>query len=603
MKRMLVALALAMATVAPTFAQTTTTAPAETQTATKPVKTRVALIKLSGEMLERPASFDFSLFGGFSNPKAPNVATMLTTLNRAAKDPQLGGVVLDLSAFNLSITHANEIGAALKSVRAGGKRVAIYAADFDTATYLLATHADTIVMPENGNVLLPGVAMQLMFSKGTLEKLNMSADFVQVGKFKGAEEPFTRTSSSPEFKEQIDGLVDGAYDHIVKTISTNRPNLTAADVRNIIDEGWFSGKRAKALGLVDHTLGREKLDAWVNSQFENGTLQVTDYGQPKKPAGEADSPFAILQMFSGAAKPAKRNTVPTVAVLYATGQIMPDVGESGGGDGLVTPGTIRAAVDKALKDDMVKAIVLRIDSPGGSASASDEIWQILKEADKKKPVTVSMGRVAASGGYYIACAGRSITADPGTITGSIGVVGGKIVMKGLMDKVGLNIETHARGKNAEIFNMMRPFSDDERALIAKNMTETYATFQNRVMSARGKKIAKFEDVAQGRLFFGSAAVKAGLVDQVGSLNDVIVAAAKDAGIEKNYQTMVLPEPRTFADMLREGFAMDVTSPTLEAAMQGLPREYRAEVVRALRMANTLQREKLLMALPVGISGN
>jgi protease-4 len=266
-------------------------------------------------------------------------------------------------------------------------------------------------------------------------------------------------------------------------------------------------------------------------------------------------------------------------------------------------------VEKALDDDQVKAIVLRVDSPGGSASASDEIWSILHEANKKKPVTVSMGRVAASGGYYISCAGRTITADPATITGSIGVVAGKIVIKGLADKIGVNIETVSRGSHAGMLSAMQPFSDEERAFLQKSMEETYGVFSGRVMGARGNKIAKLEDVAQGRLFTGEQAKTAGLVDTVGTLNDAVAAAAKSANIGSNYQLLVLPETKDIGDILRESLMNDTAAPFLGSVkaaplaglLQALPAGIQSETRDALLMVKTLEHERILMTLPIGLS--
>jgi protease IV len=566
-------------------------------------KSRVGAIRLSERLRERPESFHLSIFDlSGSAEKATSLSGLIVTLNKAAKDETLAGLFVDLSAFSLTLNQAQELGELFSNVRKSGKRIAVYSSDFDTATYVLASFADTVIMPENGNVLVPGVGLQMIFFKGTLDKLHLQPDFVQVGKFKGAEEPFMRTTPSPEYKEQIEKLVDGMYTQIVGTVATNRPNMTEADVKKVIDEGWLTGKHAKELGLVDQLLTRDRVDAWVESQFPAGAKLVEDYGKPAKKSLDMSSPFAIFSLLGEGTKPKAKG--PAVAVIYAIGQIVPDF--VGGEDSteLVSPGSMRKAVEKALKDDQVKAIVLRVDSPGGSASASDEIWAVLKEADKKKPVTVSMGRVAASGGYYIACAGRSIVADPATITGSIGVVAGKLVISGALEKIGINIETVSRGKHATMLSMLHPFTDEEKEFLKKSMEETYGVFTSRVKGARGAKIANLEDVAQGRLFTGVQAKDAGLVDSVGTLHDAVLAAAKKAGIEKDYQIEVLPEAKSLGDILREGLAGGETSLPLglkvdgmEAVVRALPAEVRGEVQGAMRMMGVLQREGMVMVGP------
>ncbi|MGN6368061.1 MAG: signal peptide peptidase SppA [Phycisphaerae bacterium] len=569
-------------------------------------KAKIAHIKLSDQLLERPNSFQFSLSTLSGNEKSTALSSLIVTLDKAKKDSTLSGVFLDLSAFSLTLNQSQELGTLLTALRHSGKRVAVYSSDYDTATYLLASYADTVIMPENGNILIPGVGLQMLFFKGTLDKLNLQPDFVQIGKYKGAEEPFMRTSASDEYKAQINKLVDGMYSEILSTVSTNRPNLDQDAVKKAIDEAWLTGKHAKELGLVDQTLTRDKVNAWLDSQFPNGAALVENYGKPKQQELDLNNPFAIFSLFGE--KPKPRVTQPAVAVIYAVGEILPDfVGGEDSSD-YVTPAGIRNAVDKALKDDNIKAIVLRVDSPGGSASASDEIWSVLHDADKKKPVTISMGRLAASGGYYISCSGRSITADPATITGSIGVVAGKIVIKGLTDKIGLNIEPVTRGKHAMMLSMMTPFSDEERDFLKKSMTDTYGVFTSRVTSARGNKIPNLEDVAQGRLFTGIQAKDAGLVDNVGTLNDTILAAAKNAHIENNFQIEVLPEPKTLADILRESLNADVRTPLLAGLdmnpltqlINQLPPELRAQTKAAELMLSTMQHDHVMLTMPLGL---
>jgi protease-4 len=571
-------------------------------------KSKIAVIKLSDTLLERPKSFEFSLSSlNGSDDKAVALSNLIVTLDKAAKDPTIAGVFLDLSAFSLTLNQAQEIGALLTHVRHAGKRVAAYSADYDTDTYTLASYADTIIMPENGNVMIPGVALQMIFFKGTLDKLDLQPDFVQIGKFKGAEEPFMRTTASPEYREQITNLVDGMYSEVIATIAANRPNMDETAVKGAVDEALLTGRAAKQLGLIDQTMGRGGVDNWLDSQFPEGVIQDDTYGQPRKRSIDMDSPFAIFSLLGE--KPKVRSRDPEVAIIYATGEIVPDFVGGENSNSMVTPAGMRGAVETALADDQVKAIVLRVDSPGGSASASDEIWSILHEADKKKPVTVSMGRVAASGGYYISCAGRTITADPATITGSIGVVAGKIVIKGLTDKIGVNIETVSRGQHAGMLSAMQPFTDEERAFLQKSMEETYGVFSSRVMGARGAKIPKLEDVAQGRLFTGEQAKAAGLVDTVGTLDEAVAAAAKSAGLGSNYQMLVLPEAKTIADVLRDSLNGDTSAPyiggvesnSMAGLLQALPAGIQAQARDALLMVKTLEHERILMTLPIGLN--
>lgn len=590
---------------AQTSAPATEASPSATTTAptSKPARrpAKVVSLELSHILQERPAGFQFSLLSG-AVPKAPALSQLITKLTRASRDATIQGVAIELKSFHLSLNQAQELGKLLSQLKHAKKRVVVYAGNFDTATYVLASHADTIIMPEQGSVMIPGVNFNLMFMRNLLTNIRIEPDFIQVGKFKGAEESFTRTSASPEYRQQIEGLADGFYQQMVNAISANR-SLSADEAKSIIDTAMFTGKQAKERGLVDHLMNQRELEDWLDEQFPDGVELVADYGEAKKKQIDTSNPFAIFQMLSGE----KRNTrtsQPAVAVIYADAEISDDVAGEGGDDDVVTPHRIRRDVDKALNDRLVKAIVLRIDSPGGSAFASDQIWQILRAANEQKPVTISMGRVAASGGYYIASAGRSITADPATITGSIGVVGGKLVTAGLFDWAGINIEPITRGKRAQMFSSAQKFTDDERAFLTQQMTEIYDQFLARIRVTRADKIKNLPEVAQGRLFTGDAALKAGLVDRVGSLHDVIIAAAKDSGIDKSYQVVNYPEAKTLADILRQGFAIDGALPAdLIAAVRALPPEMQAVALRLLRISKQFERTQMMTVFMDGLIEN
>ena len=335
---------LASSTLAAADNQTVLTPTAVPATSVPAGKAKIALIKLSDELLERPKSFEISLSTLSGNDKAQSLSALIVTLDKAKKDATLSGVLLDLSAFSLTLNQAQELGTLVTALRHAGKRVAVYSSDFDTATYVLASYADTVIMPENGNVLIPGVGLQMIFFKGTLDKLNLQPDFVQIGKYKGAEEPFMRTTASDEYRAQITKLVDGMYAELTATISTNRPNLDEAAVKKAIDEAWLTGKHAKDIGLVDQTLTRDKVNAWLDSQFPDGASIVENYGKPKSQDIDMNNPFAIFSLFGD--KPKPRVTQPAVAVIYAVGEIVPDF--VGGEDSteMVTPSAMRNAVEK-----------------------------------------------------------------------------------------------------------------------------------------------------------------------------------------------------------------------------------------------------------------
>jgi len=558
-------------------------------------KPKIAVIAIGNVLSERPAAFSLEqLFGGGS--KSTALSQLMVTLNKAASDAKLSGVLLDLKGFNLSLAQAQELGEMVQKLRHGGKKVFIFAPAFTPATYILATHAEVILMPEQGNLLIPGVDLGMLFFKGLLDKIGVQADVLQVGKYKGAEEPFTRTEASPEFKEQMTKIVDDLYGQMVNALSANR-KLGQEKATAAIDQAWFTGRQAKEAGLVDSLLIRDELKDWLDKRFTTEVEMLADYGNESRKGVDFSSPFAFFSLLM-AERSAASNKKPAIAVIYADGVIMDDLADDSGlGGGAVTPARLRKALRKALDDARVKAIVLRVDSPGGSASASDEIWKMFREADRTKPVTVSMGHMAASGGYYIACAGRDISADEATLTGSIGVVGGKLVLQQLMDKIGVNMQEIARGKNAGLFSPVQPFDPDGRALIRKQMEEIYARFTDRVKSARGRKIANIDDVAQGRLFTGADALKAGLVDRIASLDQTVLAAAAAAGIDKDYQVLTLPEPKNFADLIREGLGQTLVPLEMREALAAMPAPMRQAATDVLLMCQSLQPQHVLLALP------
>ncbi len=578
-------------------------AAAPARAATAPVKAapagRVAQINLSGTLAERPHGFKISLLS-MGQPKAPALSTLITRLSKMVHDKSLAGVELNLHSFSLSLTQAQELGELIHQLRIHHKRVITFASSFDTNTYLLASYGDTIIMPKSGDMFLPGVALQLMFFNGLLQKLHIQADMVQIGKYKGAEEPLTRTSASKPFADDIHRLVNSLYAQLLSTIAANRPPLTTATVKTLVDRGWFSGASARKNHLVDLLMNRGQVDPWMKRQFKSGFKLLKHYDAHVHSAPNFSSPFALFKLFSAPARHSGGNT-PSIAVIYADGVIMDDSPANDQNGALVTPSRIRRETARALKNPLVKAIVLRIDSPGGSAAASDTIWHILHQANKIKPVTVSMGSEAASGGYYIACAGRTITADPGTITGSIGVVGGKVDIAGLLKKVGVHLQTFSRGKHANLFGMTSNFTPSERAFVHKLMLQTYKQFTGRVMANRGKKIANIQAVARGRVFSGQAAIKAGLVDNNGSLYDVVLAAAKKANIASHYRMQIYPRARSLAGVLRHALAVGPQMPTpLALGLAAMPIDMRKQADAMFQMVTALRQDRLLLAMPVGI---
>ncbi|MGC9260562.1 MAG: signal peptide peptidase SppA [Phycisphaerae bacterium] len=559
----------------------------------------IAEITLRGQLLEHPRGFSFSglLLG---RTRQSSLTQTVARLVRAARDPSLQGVFLNMQSFHLSLTQAQELGGLISNLRAQGKKVAVFSPDFNTNTYLLASYANAAVMPRHGDLFLPGVAVQLMFFKGLLSKLDLQVNMIQIGKFKGAQEPLTRNSASPAFARQIHRLITGWYGQIVSTIAKNRPNLSHSQIISAINTGWMQGARAQKKGFVDQLDDRENVTKWVKTDFDGPATLIAHYGIRKTAALNLSNPLVLLRLLSSPSRP-RAAAKPAVAVICADGVITDDSPGTRNNANLVTPARIRREIKSVLQNTAVKAIVLRVNSPGGSAQASEEIWQILHAAGKHKPLLVSVGAEAASGGYYISTAGREILADPGSIVGSIGVVGGKVVLGGLFKRIGLHIQTFSIGKHAAMFDSTTAFTPGERAFITHMMKQTYALFTRRVMEGRGKKIRDIQKVARGRLFPGSMAVSKGLVDRVGSLHDATVMAARDGKISGSYRVLVYPHARSLAALIRQRLGVQTELPAgLTILAQALPESERKTMLEMSEILRLLRQNNVILAAPVGI---
>jgi protease-4 len=563
------------------------------------VKT-VAQIYLSGTLQERPQGYSFSIFN-LGNKHQPALTSTVALIKKAIADPHIAGLFFDLHGFSLTLTQAQELGHLIELARIQHKQVLFYSTNYSENTYLLATHANRVLMSPQGNIFLPGAALQLMFFRGLLQKLHIHADMIQIGKFKGAEEPFTRFSASKAFASQVEGLVNGWYSQILSSIAAHRPGITRADAQHAINQGWLTTQMARKEHLIDGLVSRPEVDHYVETTFMGGCQIDKHFGSHPAKALKIRSPFALLQLLSSHRRK-KQSMKPAVAVICATGVIMDDSPVNDQNASVITPYGIGKALKTAENNPEIKAIVLRVDSPGGSAQASESIWQLLHACHKL--IYVSMGSEAASGGYYISTAGKKIFADPGSIVGSIGVVGGKIVIGGLFKEVGLGVESFSKGNHAGLFDSTVPFTPGQRAYVAKLMRHTYKLFTKRVMESRGSHIANISLVARGRLFTGQTAIRAGLIDQIGSLNTTVAAVAKAAGITTPYRTVVLPRPLSLGELIRAKLGIDASLPLgLKAMMTGLPGGVRTQVMQMYQMLTVLRSDDVLLAAPLGIAEN
>jgi len=454
----------------------------------------------------------------------------------------------------------NEVCEALKAFKKTGKKLYVYTEGFSGKDYLIAALADVICLPEGGEFSVVGIRAELSFYKDFFEKIGVKADFLQMGDFKGAAETYLRNGMSKENRSQYELVISDLYDNdLIGAIAKSRASKkwTPEQVQKLIDDAPYMAPTALKLGLIDRIAYADELIEQIKKDIGGEGLElVEDYGKTKADAADMSNPFAILKMFSPTEKKKSKN--PKIAIVYAVGAI--DTGKGGvsplngssiGSDSMVE------AIQEADRDPTVKAIVLRVDSPGGSALASDLIWHAIVQC--KKPIIASMGDVAASGGYYISMGCNKIYAEPGTVTGSIGVLGGKFVTGAVFDWAGIKTDVVSRGKNAGLMSTSQPWNPDEREKVQGIMREVYDQFLGKVIQGRKASGTEFTKeklltLAGGRIWTGRQAKANGLVDTLGTLDDAIGEAKVMAGLarDEKMEYLILPKPTSLLDSLLDG---------------------------------------------------
>lgn len=528
----------------------------------------------------------------------------LKRIEKAAFDDRVQGLILHINEPKIGWGKLNSLRKSIRKVRNAGKRVYAYLENGATQEYLLATACDEVAMPESGTLLVTGVRAEVSFYKNLFDKIGIQADMLRVGEFKSAAEPFTRTEMSPEFRKEMEELLDDYYQEITHLISESR-KMTPAQAAAAIDEGPLTAARAKELGLIDRLAYEDEVRTAI-AAVEKGRLQVIQkYG--KKKLDTDFSGFAgmikFMELLTGAEPSQRKSYNDKIAVIYAVGPINTGKSQSDlfSGDTTIGSETLIKAIRTASEDKTVKGVVLRVDSPGGSALASDLIWRELQIL--KKPLVVSMGATAASGGYYIAMGARKIYAEPGTITGSIGVVGGKLALEKLYAKLGIQTSVVQRGKNSGVLSTTAPFSDSERRAMQNLLADVYGQFTRKAAAGRKMEYATLEKLARGRIYTGRRAKELKLIDELGTLDDAIRSAQKFAGLDpgEKIERLVLPKPTSPLEQFFGPLDAEVRS---QAAVPGLAlstvREFLPDLARHLHLlsvARTLSRERALLLLP------
>ncbi len=513
-------------------------------------KPTVAVFRLHGEIPEAPAEEQFSFL---SPGKKLALKDLVARMKKAGEDPAVKAVVLLAEESGAGSAQVEELRQAMARLRAAGKDVFVHSDSLSMRDYVLFCGASRLSVVPTADLWVNGVYGEQLFLRGLLDKLGVQPEFLTCGAYKSAAEVFMREGPSRESDEMMNWLFDGLYDTFVKLVAKGR-GVDAVKAKAWIDAGPYTAEKAKAAGLVDAVEHRQEFEALLKSKFGNDVVFDRKYGEAKQPALDMSSPFAMFKILGdmmGEAKK-KKPAKDAVGIVYVEGGIsLGDREVSPFGSGGAKSSAIRKALDEAARDDSIKAVVLRVNSPGGSAVASEIILDATRRVKAKKPFVVSMGDVAGSGGYYVACGADTIFADEATITGSIGVVAGKMVTTPMWKKIGVTFKGYKRGENAALLNSSEPFTKAERDRVQAWMDDIYSVFKGHVTAARGERLKKpLEELAGGRVYTGRQALELGLVDKIGTLQDAVEHIAAQAKLT-DYDIRVVPAPKNFIELLLE----------------------------------------------------
>lgn len=497
---------------------------------TMPSKAWLSL-KLQGELPE--VAQPDSPFPGLSGQAPMTVADVWKVLDRAATDPAIRGLMIEPRGLSIGWGKIEEIRAGIRKFRRAGKPVHAWLASPGTREYLVAASADRVSVSPEDLLDVKGLRVEAMYFKEGLDKLGVQFEVEHIGKYKDAADPFSRSSMTPETRESLNSILDELYSRLCVLIGDSR-KLTPEQVKNLLDQGPFVAPKARDMGLVD-ALAYEK-DATAALARAAGLpaadkVEARDYLENRRSARR------------GSAK---------LALLTAQGDILRgSIGGLLGEEQTITPAAISRQVKALTNNASIKGVIVRVDSPGGDAIASDEILNDLRLLASRKPLVISMSDVAASGGYYISMTGDQIVAYPGTITGSIGVVYGKANMEGLYRKLGINTEILKRGKFADIDSGSRPMSAEGRAKLRESLQFIYDGFLKRVGEGRRKPATDIEPLAQGRVWMGSQAKQNGLIDETGGIDAAITLLRRKAKLaeEAPVELDVYPRQRSWFEVL------------------------------------------------------
>ncbi len=462
----------------------------------------------------------------------PAMDGLLHCIRKATLDPKIEGIIIRPYISSIGWAKVEELREALLKFRESGKPVYAYLEMAGNKEYYLATAADTIFGSPNGYLIIDGLAAKSYFLKGTLDKLGIQVDVVAHGKYKDAPNIFTRKSLSDPSKEVLNAILDDYYARYLSAIATAR-GLSKQEAARLIDYGLYYIRDAYEKHLVDTLLYYNEFKDYLKEKTGRRPRLVS-YSRYRK------IPFEKLGVKSK----------HTFALIYASGDIVTGIGDDLPQEKLIISEALANTIRKVAKNSRIKAIILRVDSPGGSGTASDIIWREVVEARKKKPVVVSISDMGASGGYYISMAANKIVAEPSSIVGSIGVFSFKFNFKGFYQKLGITKEELHRGENANMFSEYSNFTPRQRKIMQKNIDDFYVEFVSKVARSRGMTFEEVDRIAQGRVWTGKQGREIGLVDTLGGLQTAVNIAKRLVNIPEGEFVNVLVYPKKVSYLQR-----------------------------------------------------
>ena len=581
----------------------------------KPV---IAVFTFDGPILEKPRGDEFPLFSPVARP---SLKDLLERLKKAKDDKNVKAVVLLLDDVALGLAQIEELRRALDGIKASGKDVYAHAdALVMMRTLALAAGASRISVTPTAIMMVTGFNAESPYVRGLLDAIGVKPDFLTCGEYKSAAEIFMRKGPSPEAARMRNWLLDSLYENYQNLVAQGR-GVKPERVRQWIDGALYTPEQAKLEGIIDSIQHRQDFETELRKKFGDDVKFDKKYGKRKPGEGiDLSSPFGLIQLWAKLLEGGKKKAgKDVIGIVYVEGLIVPGKAEPSpfGGDSDAHSTPLRKALDKIADDKDVKAVVLRVDSPGGSAVASEIILNATMRVKAKKPFTVSMGNVAGSGGYYVSMGADTIFADASTITASIGVLGGKFATTEMWNKIGVTWDSSRRGANAGLLSSDAVFSEAERKKMQAWMNDIYGVFKGHVVAARGARLKKpIDELAAGRVFTGQQALDLGLVDKIGGLDDAIRHVADQAKL-KEYDVRVYPEPKNFLEVLTEDLSdgdrdpnhLAISAPGLGASrgvsildlalpyLKGLDGDRLEMVTAALRRLDLLGQERAVLTMP------